>query len=199
MPPLQSRRPHTPIRRRLATTIRDSWRQLAGLALVLCALLLGCARVEGPASPQAAPPGRAGDARNTTAGAYGYWLDDANVAGYVDLMLTSRPLAELAGAGMEELAAVGAVLLTTYRQDSIWNQDGHPFRPVVRAEALDPTARAVRINGKAYRYSDASLPRVLDLLRHPQGTIPIARIRRPLEGGDEQAARLIQWLEEADE
>jgi len=196
MPPLQSRRPRTPIRRRLAPTGRASWRQAAGL--VLCAVLLGCAGSQGP-SPQAAPPGRAGDARDTAAGAHGYWLDDANGAGYMDLMLTSRPIAALAGAGPAELAAVGAVLLTTYRQDSIWNQDGHPFRPVVRAEALDPAARAVRINGKAYRYSDASLPRVLDLLRHPQGTIPIARIRRPLEGGDEQAARLIQWLEGADE
>jgi len=133
------------------------------------------------------------------AGVYGYWLDAANVAGYVDLILTSRPLAALSGAGPGELATARAVLLTTYRQDSIWNQDGHPFRPVERVEILDPAASTARINGQDYRYSDAARARVLDLLRHPQGTIPIARIHRPLEGGDEQAARLILWLEGADE
>jgi len=198
MPPLQLRHPQTPVRRRRAATAAAAWRRVAGLGLFLAALVLGCAVAPGPPA-QATPAPGAGAGEGTTAGVYGYWLDGANVAGYVDLILTSRPLAELQGAGADELAAAGAVLLTTYRKDSVWNQDGHPFRPVARVEALDPAASTVRINGQDYRYGAAARARVLDLLRHPKGTIPIARIRLPLEGGEQQAARLIQWLEGADE
>jgi len=185
-------------RRRLAATTIASRRRVAGLGLFLAALALGCVGTPGPPA-QATPAPRAGDGQGTTAGVYGYWLDDAHVAGYVDLILSSRPLDALSGAGPAELAAAGAVLLTTYRKDSVWNQDGHPFRPVARVEALDPAGRTVRINGQDYHYSEAARARVLDLLRHPRGTIPIARIRLPLEGGEAQAARLIQWLEGAAE
>ena len=180
-------------RRPAATTIA-SRNRVAGLGLFLAALTLGCAGMPGAAAP-VTPASRAGTGEGTTAGVYGYWLDAANVAGYVDLILASRSLAELQGASADELAAAGAVLLTTYRKDSIWNRDGHPFRPVERVEIRDPAGSTVRINGRDYRYSEAARARVLDLLRHPKGTIPIARIHLPLEGGEQQAARLIQWLE----
>jgi hypothetical protein len=134
------------------------------------------------------------DDTSASRSAYAYWLDDSNVARYVDLLLASEPLSTLRDGTAARPRSSRALIVTTYQKDSIWNMDGHPFRPVDRVEELDPDTHSVRINGKSYRYSKASLDEVVTLLRHPEGTIPIARVKGPLEGAEDEAAALLQWL-----
>jgi hypothetical protein len=88
---------------------------------------------------------------------------------YVPLLITQRPLGEVASSGRDG----AAVLITTYERDSIWKLE----RDVPLAAAdISAAERVVRLRGRRYRWQEVAPAEVLRLLEKPEGSIPIHRV-----------------------
>jgi hypothetical protein len=125
---------------------------------------------------------------------------------YPTLLLTRMPLADLqkmaflipdvAGrpAGKQvPLLDREALTFVTYKKDSVWNIDGVPLKPLHSFGFLRPAERDVKVDGKTYRYEDASIADVVRLLERPEGTHAVHRPYPPLAGA-EQTARALRFL-----
>lgn len=129
-----------------------------------------------------------------------YWLtkDGEEVSsGYIPLLLSRRPIEELSlvdNLVTEPLLDATAVMVITYAKDSIWNDNGHPFKPISSAGTVDSAARLAVLNGKTYPYSNASIAEVVSLLEHPLGTISIHRTHAPINGAEEFVSALLDKL-----
>jgi hypothetical protein len=100
---------------------------------------------------------------------------------YIPLLLTKEPLERV----VNGRAAV-TVMITTYERDSIVG-----LRRGVRVESVDIRDRSLRLGDKQYRYHEASAKEVLDLLQHPEGSIPIHRTPEMAVPGREELRDLI--------
>jgi hypothetical protein len=87
---------------------------------------------------------------------------------YVPLLLTHDPLQETAKQTDPSLG----VFIVTYERDSIWEFRGEAL---LAPSAIDAATRALRANGRSYRYQEISPQEVVNLLEHPFGTVPISR------------------------
>ncbi len=134
------------------------------MRLLVCSVLLGSSLSVGVDASQAqeAHPYR-----------YAYYLflappADSCEACYIPLLLTSRPLSEMAGTTRDETC----IVITTYERDSIVRVE----RTVVVSPAnITPKERHIRLRGRSYRYQGIGAAEVLRLLENPEGTIPIHR------------------------
>jgi uncharacterized protein (TIGR03067 family) len=142
---------------------------------------------------------------------HAYWLHPhppgPNCEGcYPTLLLARMPIADLQKMAFLIPDAAGrspdkqvplldgvALTVTTYKKDSIWNSDGVPFKPLRSFGFLRPAERDVKVDGKTYRYEDASIADVVRLLERPEGTQSISRSLPPLAGA-EQTARALRFL-----
>jgi hypothetical protein len=87
---------------------------------------------------------------------------------YIPLLLTSKPLDELARENQDQTC----VVITTYERDSIVTVErAVPVSP----DDVKTKERHIRFRGRVYRYQEISAMEVLRLLEHPEGTIPIHR------------------------
>lgn len=87
---------------------------------------------------------------------------------YVPLLITKRPLDEVAKSGKEE----SCVLIITYERDSIWRDDGIVS---VTPQAIQAPERVLHLRDKKFRYQEIAPSEVIKLLENPVGTIPISR------------------------
>jgi hypothetical protein len=88
---------------------------------------------------------------------------------YVPLLITQRPLGEVASSGRDS----AAVLITTYERDSIWKLE----RDVpLGAADISAAERVVRLRGRRYRWQWVAPAEVLRLLEKPEGSIPVHRV-----------------------
>lgn len=114
-----------------------------------------------------------------------YWLH-GETRDYVQLVLTRRPLREIPevpGCTEDTLLDCDAIIVKTHRRDSIWNVDGKPFKPLLRAERIEPDA--ITIGGDDFDLIPGKLEDILRLLENPKGTMPIHRIFAPVLGQEE--------------
>jgi hypothetical protein len=125
--------------------------------------------------------------------AYAYWLyeGDPATSTYVDLLLSRLPIASLAGVPPDAsvpIARADALIVATYRKDSLWwNAD----RVLFRRPAVGPVDQAggtVVLNGKACQWESASTESVSNLLASPAGTLPVNRLLPPEFMADSIAA-----------
>ncbi len=136
-----------------------------------------------------------------------YWLTKTEgKSEYRTLLITRMPLAELAklmnhhvelenvrkGVPAPQLLDWPALTIATYKKDSIWNT-GVPLKPLTRFNDCNEKDRTVEVNGVRHKYEECPLTDVVRLLKSPEGTEPISRIRPPL-GGMEQTARALRLL-----
>ena len=125
-----------------------------------------------------------------------YWLTNKKALGaYVDLVLTRRPLNDLARLPADSNQPIwecGAIIVWTYAKDSIWNIDGKPFKPLARVERVE--ADSITINGQPFKHVQADLKDVIRLLDNPKGKIPIHRTHAPVSGQEEVVKKLSQRL-----
>ena len=129
----------------------------------------------------------------TTSVYHAYWLTETAPHGeYVDLLISKEPIPRLA----EVLPDASATVVTTYAKDSIWNRDGHPFRPVESFKMVDDAKQMASMNGKEYRLETAPLRDVVALLEKPNGTLPVHRIRPPLAGAEDSTKQLLARLKD---
>lgn len=92
-----------------------------------------------------------------------------------------------------------AIVITTYRRDSIWNVGDGPIQPIGRVSAYDASTRKITVDAAKYRIEDAAVKDVVHLLKHPRGTISIHRLRGPLTGFEQTAKALTLLLEHQEE
>lgn len=133
------------------------------LAHCVALLLLSISCVVGAETPSPVEP---------TNYSHAYYLFVDGVQGcencYVPLLITKRPLGEVAKSGKEE----ACVLIITYARDSIWHDDGIvPMTP----QAIQAPERVLHLRDKKFRYQEIAPSEVIKLLENPIGTIPISR------------------------
>jgi hypothetical protein len=88
---------------------------------------------------------------------------------YVPLLITAQPLESLK-------SDESAFLIVTYERDSIWEVKG----PVaVSPHDVESQPRRIRFQGKQYRFQSVPAAEARRLLQHPEGTIPIHRLKSP--------------------
>jgi hypothetical protein len=87
---------------------------------------------------------------------------------YVPLLITTRPLEQLAKAKESE----ECVLIITYERDSIWHDDGVLS---VAPGDVEAAPRFIHLRDRTYRYQEISSLEVLEILQNPTGAIPISR------------------------
>jgi hypothetical protein len=92
---------------------------------------------------------------------------------YIPLLITQSALEEIAG---QRHFALG-VFMITFERDSLWEARG---AALLEPAAIEPQVRALRVNGRRYRYQEIVPGEVLRLLQNPAGTVPISRpVNRP--------------------
>jgi hypothetical protein len=89
-----------------------------------------------------------------------------------------------------------ALVIETYRKDSIWNRDRRPLKPVRSIWKVDAETRHIVVNGNTYRYEECPLTEVVRLLEHPEGKLPLHRVHAPLAGATQTARALRLLLKE---
>lgn len=103
---------------------------------------------------------------------HAYYLFVEGVQGsencYIPLLITKRPLEEVAKSGKEE----ACVLIITYEWDSIWHDDGIV---TLTPQAVQASERILHLRDKKFRYQEIAPSEVIKLLENPMGTIPISR------------------------
>lgn len=133
------------------------------LAHCVALLLLSISCVVGAETPSPVEP---------TNYSHAYYLFVDGVQGcencYIPLLITKRPLEEVAKSGKEE----ACVLIVTYERDSIWHDDGIAS---VTPQAVQASERILHLRDKKFRYQEIAPSEVIKLLENPMGTIPISR------------------------
>lgn len=162
---------------------------------------LVCASL-GQADPAPAPAANAKEPRYVA-----YWLTrQESDSEYRALLITRMSLPELdkqmkrhaelenvlKGSPLPELLEWPALLIATYKKDSIWN-DGVPLKRVTRFKDVNDKERMVEVNGVRYRHEECPLADAARLLKTPFGTKGISRLHAPL-AGMEQTARALRLL-----
>jgi hypothetical protein len=89
-----------------------------------------------------------------------------------------------------------ALTMETHHKDSIWNPDGRPIKHLQSISKVDWKACEATVNGKKYRYEEAALAEVVQLLERPEGKEPIHRLYGPLSGFEQTAKALRLLLRE---
>ncbi len=163
---------------------------LLGLALVLSGGLFGCS------SPAQRHSSEIADSVPASQKYAAYWLNNEANGGYVKLVLTRRPLAELPGLSLptnQPVLDCDAVIVTTYERDSIWSIDKKPFKPLTGVTMVG--SNFIVIKGEQFACTSAKLEDVLRLLRNPAGTILIHRIDGPPSAQKEPVRTFVSRLE----
>lgn len=126
--------------------------------------------------------GRAAD-EASAAKYHAYWLTGASSGEYVDLLLSRRPIAELAGlaepADRDPLDCQ-AVVVRTYARDSIWNTDRRPVKPLAKVGKVSDGR--IMIEGREFQWAPAPLEDAARLMEQPEGRVMIHRLHRASDG-----------------
>jgi hypothetical protein len=124
---------------------------------------------------------------------HAYWLIEPGHDEYVTLLIARGPWESFTPkASSQGPLDAPALVLQTYRRDSIWNNDGQPLKAAVGLSHNGPGSAG--LDGRTLFVVPVALKQIAALLAKPEGTVPIHRRLAPTSGQESLIAQLQQEL-----